>query len=170
MALRDPGLRESPAAAADMLHAPDEAALARYAAAFAGALHGDELVTLSGPLGAGKTSFVRAVLASLGHSGTVRSPTFTLVEPYEVARAHLQRILHLDLYRLENAGELELLGVREQFGETVMLIEWPEKGAGWLPVADVELDFDYAATGRTVRFRAATGAGAALAAALRALL
>ena len=148
-----------------MRHAPDEAALARFAGVFAGALQGRELVTLSGPLGSGKTSFVRAVLRSLGQLGPVRSPTFTLVEPYQCGEL---RVLHLDLYRLENAAELEFLGIREQFGEAVMLIEWPEKGAGWLPQADVELRFDYAAVGRQLGFRAGSDRGAALVAALAA--
>ena len=138
---------------------PDEPTLAHYAGAFAAGLRGGELVTLRGPLGAGKTSFVRAVLVALGHSGPVRSPTFTLVEPYECAGI---KVLHLDLYRLENAGELEFLGVREHVGEATILIEWPEKGAGWLPTPDIEVQLDYASGGRLLSAAANGARGEAL--------
>lgn len=138
---------------------PNEPTLAHYAAAFATGLRGGELVTLRGPLGAGKTSFVRALLHALGHAGVVRSPTFTLVEPYECGSI---KVLHLDLYRLENAGELEFLGVREHFGEATILIEWPEKGAGWLPTPDIELQLDYSPGGRLLSANPAGPRGNAL--------
>ena len=145
------------------LHVPDEAAMAQVAVPFAARLRGNEFIALRGPLGAGKTSFVRALLRALGHEGTVRSPTFTLVEPYALARMQL---LHLDLYRLQSAQELEMLGVREQFGDAAILIEWPENGAPWLPVADIEMRFDYALPGRRLSAMAMTAAGDALLAGL----
>ena len=143
---------------------PDEAAMVRLGAALAAALRGGEYVALRGPLGAGKTTLTRALLRAAGHAGPVRSPTFTLVEPYALAAYAL---LHLDLYRLGDAEELEMLGVRERFGEAVVVIEWPECGAGWLPPADIELALDFAAEGRALTVRAGA-AGAHLAAALSA--
>ena len=146
------------------LHVPDEGALAQLATQVAPRLQGSEFVAISGPLGAGKTSFVRALLRALGHVGIVRSPTFTLVEPYSFAR---MEVLHLDLYRLKTgAQELEMLGVREQFGAAVILIEWPENGAPWLPTADLEMRFDYAEHGRSLHATASTAAGEVLLAAL----
>ena len=145
------------------LQVPDETALARLAVAFAARLRGTEYVAVRGPLGAGKTSFVRAVLRALGHTGTVRSPTFTLVEPYAL---DVLQVLHLDLYRLQSAHELDMLGVREQFGDAVIFIEWPENGVPWLPVADIELHFDHVAPGRRLSAAARTAAGERLLAAL----
>lgn len=141
----------APDAPLDALHLclPDEHAMVRLAGVLAAALTGTEYVALYGPLGAGKTTLARALLRAAGHSGPVRSPTFTLVEPYEL-RAFT--VLHLDLYRLAAAEELEWLGVRDQFGDVVLLIEWPERGEGWLPAADIELrlDFSQATTGADV--------------------
>ena len=119
---------------------PDESALAQFARVLAGALTGTEFIALYGPLGAGKTTLARALLRAAGHVGPVRSPTFTLVEPYELEAF---TVLHLDLYRLAAADELEWLGVRERFGDVLLLIEWPERGAGWLPMADLELRLDF---------------------------
>ena len=119
---------------------PDERAMVRFGLVLAGALKGNEYVALYGPLGAGKTTLARALLRAAGHAGPVRSPTFTLVEPYELQAF---TVLHLDLYRLAAADELEWLGVRERFGDVVLLIEWPERGDGWLPMADLELRLDF---------------------------
>ena len=146
------------------LQVPDEHVLAQLAAQVAARLQGSEYLAIRGPLGAGKTSFVRALLRALGHTGTVRSPTFTLVEPY--ALEHMQ-VLHMDLYRLKRgAQELEMLGVREQFGDAVILIEWPENGSPWLPVADLELHLEYALPGRMISATAFTAAGGLLLTAL----
>ncbi len=104
------------------------------------------LVHLQGPLGAGKTCLVRGLLRALGHQGAVRSPTYTLVEPYEVAGL---RLLHLDLYRLAHPEELEFLGLRDWLGEPhVLLVEWPERGAGVLPAADLEIRLGPSGPGR----------------------
>ena len=112
-------------------------------------------VYLRGPLGAGKTCLARGLLRALGHRGTVRSPTYTLVEPYEAAGL---RLLHLDLYRLADPEELEFLGLRDWLGEPhVLLVEWPERGAGVLPPADLEIRLGPANDGRQA---ALTGHGA----------
>lgn len=137
----------------------DEATLARIAAALFAALRGNEYLALSGPLGAGKTAFVRALLRAGGHRGSVRSPTFTLLEPYALTTISA---LHMDLYRIADADELEMLGIREQFGAALVLIEWPERGTGWLPVPDLALRFDFAAPGRRLEIRAETTQGRAL--------
>ncbi len=128
------------------LRLPDELSMVQLGRALAAALTGTEYVALYGPLGAGKTTLARALLRAAGHSGPVRSPTFTLVEPYELQAF---TVLHLDLYRLAAAEELEWLGVRDRFGDVVLLVEWPERGDGWLPLADLELrlDFDQSTAG-----------------------
>ena len=96
-----------------------------HAAAMARALDAPCVFTLRGPLGAGKTTWVRAFLRALGHDGVVPSPTYTLVEPYETGG---MKVWHVDLYRLQDPLELEALGVRELLdGDAVMLVEWPER-------------------------------------------
>ncbi len=100
------------------------------------------LVTLSGDLGAGKTTLVGGLLAELGHVGPARSPTYTLVEPY---RLHGRDIAHCDLYRLRHPDELDDLGLRDLQGAgSVLLVEWPERAAGRLGAADLALTLDYA--------------------------
>ena len=96
-----------------------------HAAAMARALGAPCVFALRGPLGAGKTTWVRAFLRALGHDGVVPSPTYTLVEPYETSGV---KVWHVDLYRLQDPLELEALGVRELLdGDAVMLVEWPER-------------------------------------------
>ena len=104
--------------------------------------HESLLVTLSGDLGAGKTTLVGGVLAELGHVGPVRSPTYTLLEPY---RLHGRDITHCDLYRLRHPDELDDLGLRDLRGAgSVLLVEWPEKAGGRLGATDLALTLDYA--------------------------
>jgi len=108
------------------------------------------LIFLVGDLGAGKTTFVRGFLRGLGFEGPVKSPTYTLMELYPLNGFTLY---HLDLYRLTDPGELEYLGLREMLEEDALLfVEWPEKGAGWLPGADVAIEIAYRGSGRELRF------------------
>ncbi len=135
----------------------DEAAQLDFGARLARALPGPLCVYLRGPLGAGKTTLVRGVLRALGHTGPVRSPTYTILETYAVARGE---VCHLDLYRLDSAGELEDIGARELFdGRHICFVEWPERGAGWLPPADLDIAIDMAGSGRRVTARAQGQAG-----------
>ncbi len=107
---------------------------------------GSWLITLAGGLGAGKTTLVRGFLRALGHQGRVPSPTYTLVEPYDVAG---RPVIHVDLYRLADPGELEYLGFRELFsGGALVLVEWPERAGGVLPKADLEIALAIAGAGR----------------------
>ena len=112
---------------------------------------------LRGELGAGKTTLARGLLHGLGHRGTVKSPTYTLVEPYQIGE---WRLFHWDLYRLADPEELEFLGLRDQLdGEAVLLIEWPERGQGELPGADVAVRLDYAGAGRNCQMEAHSEVG-----------
>jgi len=122
------------------------------------------IVYLRGELGTGKTTLARGLLRGLGHTGKVRSPTYTLVEPYQVAQG---TVYHLDLYRLGSPEELEWLGLRDMLGEqALLLVEWPERGAGVLPAPDLDIHIDYAGAGRVVNLQATTAAGERLLVAL----
>jgi len=133
----------------------EQLTLARYLAGELG--NRPALVCLEGDLGAGKTTFVRGFLRGLGFKGTVRSPTYTLVEPYPLEGI---RLYHLDLYRLADPEELEYLGLRDMLTEDALLfVEWPEKGAGWLPRADVSVVMAHEGVGRGLRFIAHSAAG-----------
>ena len=112
---------------------------------------------LEGELGAGKTTFARGFLHGLGIKGSVRSPTYTILEPYSTGAL---TALHVDLYRLRNAGELETLGLRDWAREgCVWLIEWPERGAGRLPLPDLTLSFAVGTAGHDIDVRAGSGRG-----------
>jgi len=115
------------------------------------------IIYLSGDLGAGKTTLVRGLVHALGHQGAVKSPTFTLVEPYQIGQWQL---FHWDLYRLTDPEELEFLGLRDQLdGQAVLLIEWPEYGYGELPTADLQINLNYFGEGRTCQIAAVSAAG-----------
>ena len=134
-----------------------EAAQIAFAARLARALPPALCVYLSGPLGAGKTTLVRGLLRALGHAGSVRSPTYTLLETYDLAG---REVCHFDLYRLADAEELEHIGARELFdGAHTCLVEWPERGAGWLPTADLDIRIDMTGQGRRLNATAHTPAG-----------
>ena len=135
----------------------DQAATEAFGGQLAAACTGGLLVYLHGQLGAGKTTLVRGFLRASGHSGPVKSPTYTLVEPYSTARGN---IYHLDLYRLADAEELEWIGIRDLFeDESICLVEWPERGAGILPEADVHVYLQAEGSGRQVRVEAASPRG-----------
>ena len=135
----------------------DAEATERLGAALAACTPAGACVYLHGNLGAGKTALVRGFLHALGHQGAVKSPTYTLVEPYQVDS---HTINHFDLYRLADPEELEFLGIRDYFnGDTICLIEWPERGAGLLPGADLLIDIAYALPGREVEIQAKTPMG-----------
>jgi len=131
----------------------DESAMSSFGAALAAAAGPDGLIVhLSGELGAGKTTLARGVLRGLGHQGPVPSPTYTLVEPYECAD---RRCLHVDLYRLADPSELEYLGLRDEFDPSLLLlVEWPERGRGGLPGADLLIGLDDEGSGRIARVQA----------------
>lgn len=136
----------------------DAAATEAAGAALAKALSGgDHVIFLHGDLGAGKTTLVRGLLRALGHAGRVPSPTYTLVEPYEVGSLSLR---HLDLYRIADPGELEYLGVRELSG--TVLIEWPERGGHFLPTPDLDCRLSPAGAGRRLEVEGRTGVGRSL--------
>lgn len=138
----------------------DEEGTRRFGAGLAPLLPSRCVVYLEGNLGAGKTTLVRALLHAAGHQGAVRSPTYTLVEPYQLGG---RSYVHMDLYRLADPEELEFLGLRDLLDEDcVLLAEWPERGRGVLPAADVLIRFEPAGGGRHVEVEAFSPAGEAV--------
>jgi tRNA threonylcarbamoyladenosine biosynthesis protein TsaE len=135
----------------------DEEATRQFAEEVAAALEDGAVFHLHGELGAGKSSFARALLQALGVTGRIKSPTYSLVENYPLEHG---QAWHLDLYRIADPDELQWLGV-DALGEpgAVVLIEWPQRGRGAIPPADVELQLDYAGSGRRARLRAASPRG-----------
>ncbi len=119
------------------------------------------MIYLQGDLGAGKTTLSRGFMRAFGYQGAVKSPTYTLVEPYEF---ELCNIYHFDLYRLEGPEEIQYLGTDEYFDSTnLCLIEWAEKGAKWLPPADLQIEFIYKGAGRLLTCQSLTEKGAIIA-------
>lgn len=135
----------------------DEGATLALAQRLASCLEPGMVVYLRGDLGAGKTTLVRGILAALGHKGRVKSPTYTLVEPYQAGELDLR---HFDLYRLRDEEEWESAGFRDEFdGHNVFLIEWPEKAQGLIPQADMEIDLAILDVGREAKILANTEMG-----------
>jgi tRNA threonylcarbamoyladenosine biosynthesis protein TsaE len=136
---------------------PDEAATIALGRRLAAALPDGLVAFLHGDLGAGKTTFARAFLQALGVGERVKSPTYSLVEGYELGE---RQAFHLDLYRIADPGELEWLGL-DSLAEpgAIVLVEWPERGAGALPPVDLELSFRHDGTGRAVAFLPRTAVG-----------
>ena len=118
----------------------DEQETEELGARIAAALRPGDVVTLSGPLGVGKTSLARGILAALGHQGDVPSPSFAIVQPYDDLEPP---VWHVDLFRIEDAGELDELGL-ESAADGVLIVEWPEKAGSraWAQALGLSLDFD----------------------------
>lgn len=129
-----------------IVNLPDAAATEALGAALARASVAACVIHLQGDLGTGKTTLARGFLRGLGHQGRVKSPTYTLVEPYELTSGSLY---HLDLYRLSDPGEAAWLGLEElQERPARVLVEWPERGGDWLPAPDLVVRLSHAGRGR----------------------
>ncbi len=137
---------------------PDPAATDALAAGFARTRPDSSIIHLQGDLGAGKSSFARAFLRTLGVTGAIRSPTYTLVERYPLDDG--REALHLDLYRIGDPGELEFLGIDPELA-ALWLIEWPERGIGALPSPDLHVTLAIEGEGRRLLARPCSPAGAA---------
>lgn len=148
------------------LSAPDEAAMVACGARLAAAAQPSLVIYLAGDLGMGKTTLSRGFIQGLGHRGAVKSPTYTLVEPYELGE---WQVYHFDLYRLGDAEELEFMGIRDYFGGgAVCLVEWPERGQGALPPADIRIKIERDGSGRRLLLQADTLPGRTVLARVRA--
>ncbi|MGV6860008.1 MAG: tRNA (adenosine(37)-N6)-threonylcarbamoyltransferase complex ATPase subunit type 1 TsaE [bacterium] len=136
----------------------------RFASDLALKLHPVSLVTLSGDLGAGKTTLARALIQAMGYEGRVKSPTYTLVEPYALPQ---REVFHFDLYRLADPEELEYLGIDDYFsGDALCLVEWASKGKGGLPPADMDISLVPERGGRRLTITALTATGSEVIASL----
>ncbi|AFY17656.1 tRNA threonylcarbamoyladenosine biosynthesis protein TsaE [Pseudomonas fluorescens] len=146
------------------LYLADEQAMSDFGARIARITQGHGLIFLEGNLGMGKTTLSRGIIRGLGHVGAVKSPTFTLVEPYEIGDI---RAFHFDLYRLVDPEELEFLGIRDYFEDDALcLIEWPDKGAGFLPKPDLTITISPQDSGRSLKILSQGSRGEAWCAAL----
>ncbi|POA35257.1 tRNA (adenosine(37)-N6)-threonylcarbamoyltransferase complex ATPase subunit type 1 TsaE [Pseudomonas sp. GW456-12-1-14-TSB6] len=146
------------------LYLADEQAMSDFGARIARITQGHGLIFLQGNLGMGKTTLSRGIIRGLGHVGAVKSPTFTLVEPYEIGDV---RAFHFDLYRLVDPEELEFLGIRDYFEDDALcLIEWPDKGAGFLPKPDLTITISPQDSGRSLTILSQGSRGEAWCAAL----
>ena len=133
---------------------PCEQDLELFANKFASEIRVPLVIWLEGDLGAGKTAFARALIHALGYKGRVKSPTYGLLEQYQIASL---QVLHMDLYRISDPGELEFLGLEDMLDDqTILLIEWPDKGGSWLPEPDFIFKFSYALNGRDLHWTACT--------------
>lgn len=129
-------------------------------AGLAGAVAAGCILYLQGDLGAGKTTLVRGFLRARGYEGMVKSPTYTLLEPYTIDDIPL---FHMDLYRLADPDELEFIGLRDLLSEqAILLVEWPERGQGVLPEPDLVVVLNYGQRGRLCRLSAESPQGEAI--------
>jgi len=135
----------------------DESEMIALGAKVAVVLQGNEVIYLRGELGAGKTTFVRGLLNAMGHSGNVKSPTYTLIEPYSI---NGRDVYHFDLYRINDPEELETMGIRDYCdGKSICLFEWPEQGNDVLPTADIILTLTHSDPGREVNIESRSSHG-----------
>lgn len=142
----------------------DEPELAAFAQRLAGQVEPPLVIFLKGDLGAGKTTLCRALVQALGHEGRVKSPTYGLLERYELPALD---VLHLDLYRIGDPGELEYLAIADLFdARTLLLVEWPERGKGALPQEDILIELEHSDDARFVYLKAYTQRGYAVCRAL----
>jgi tRNA threonylcarbamoyladenosine biosynthesis protein TsaE len=139
----------------------DESVTAAFGAALARALAPGLVIYLQGDLGAGKTALTRALLRACGHQGTVKSPTYTLAEPYRINLAGQDvNLIHYDLYRMASPEEFLDAGFREDFdGRNICIVEWPEKGAPVLPPPDLLVALSVCGLGRNVELQALSDLG-----------
>lgn len=151
------------------MHAPDDSRISlllddenetlALASRLAAQIKPGMVIYLRGDLGAGKTCLVRGVLKALGFTGRVKSPTYTLLEPYRAAGLDLR---HFDLYRLQDENEWEFAGFRDEFnGNSIFFIEWPEKAGSFIPSADLEISLDILPQGRRAIIKGNTSIGIA---------
>jgi len=143
---------------------PVEQDLADFANKFSGIITLPLVIWLEGDLGAGKTTFARGLIHALGYQGRVKSPTYGLLEHYHLESV---QVLHMDLYRISDPGELEFLGIEDLLDErTILLIEWPDKGGFWLQKPDFKFRFSYAGEGRDLHWTACSLRAEAIAASM----
>jgi len=141
-------------------HLSDEVATVNMGNRIADIIEQGAVIYLHGDLGAGKTTFTRGVVQGFGHTGKVKSPTYTLVEPYELERAN---VYHFDLYRLGDPEELEYMGIRDYFSaEAICVVEWPEKGGEFIPVPDLNITLSYVGDERKIVISSASERGMAI--------
>ena len=150
-------------------HLADDAATAAFGRALAQVLTPGLTLYLHGELGAGKTALTRAILHAAGHAGHVKSPTYTLAEPYRVLLdGQPTDVMHFDLYRMISADEFLEAGFRDYFNpQTLCIVEWPEKAATLLPAADLDAFLTIRGSGRDVELRASSAKGHACLARLK---
>ncbi len=149
---------------------PDEAATVAFGDKIAKSINETTgvkgaILYLHGDLGAGKTTLTRGIVTGFGHQGRVKSPTYTLVEPYELEQ---RTVYHFDLYRLADPEELEFMGIRDYFADnSVCVVEWPQQGQGFLPAADLLVYLVYVDDHRQVTLQSNSEVGEKLVRALR---
>ena len=132
-----------------LIELADEAATLALGAALAAGARAGRVLYLSGDLGSGKTTLARGLICALGHVGRVKSPSYALVEVYELSSLHLY---HFDFYRFKDEAEWVSSGFREYFGpDALCIVEWPERAAGCVAPADLEIQLEFSGTGRLAR-------------------
>lgn len=141
-------------------HLSDDIATVTMGNRIAAIIEQGAVIYLHGDLGAGKTTFTRGIVQGFGHTGKVKSPTYTLVEPYELERAN---VYHFDLYRLGDPEELEYMGIRDYFSaQAICVVEWPEKGGEFIPVPDLNITLSYVCDERNIVINSASERGSVI--------